>query len=115
MNFTNLLDPASLMFILGSLFSIAAVVRFQASQLSLVADAALPIGLVGFLVGVISMLAAESDPSRIAPALAIAILTVLYAGAIRLLLSDTLNQETSIEHPITGKVLGTLGFLTMTA
>lgn len=115
MNLLNLLDLASLFFILGSLFSIAAVVRFQPSQLRLVADAALPIGLIGFLIGVISMLAAEADSSRIAPALAIAVLTVLYAGTIRLLLADTLNQAAPTEHSMTGKVLGTLGFLAMTA
>ena len=115
MKFTNLLDLASLTFIIGNLLSIAAVVRFQPSQFRLVAEAALPIGLVGFLIGVISMLSAESDPSRIAPALAVAILTVLYAGAVRLLLSDTLHQATSRERSMTGKVSGTLGFLAMTA
>ena len=115
MNFTDLLDLASLTFVLGSLLSITAVVRFQSSQFRLLADAALPAGLVGFLIGVVGMLAAESDPSRIASALAVAILTVLYSGTVRLLLSDTLNQPVSTEHSMIGKILGTLGFLTMTA
>lgn len=115
MDFTDLLDLASLTFVFGSLLSIAAVVRFQSSQFRLLADAALPVGLIGFLIGVVSMLAAESDPSRIAPALAVAILTLLYSGTVRLVLSDTLNRTVSTEHSMTGKVLGTLGFLIMTA
>ena len=114
MSFGYLLDLASLTFIVGSLLSIAAVVRFRPNQFRLLADAALPIGLVGFLIGVVSMLAAVSDPDRIAPALAVAILTVLYSGAVRLVLSDTLNQPVETEHSMTGKVLGTLGFLAMT-
>ena len=71
MSFGYLLDLASLTFIVGSLLSIAAVVRFRPNQFRLLADAALPIGLVGFLIGVVSMLAAVSDPDRIAPALAV--------------------------------------------
>lgn len=114
MSFGSLLDLASLTFIVGSLLSIAAVVRFRPNQFRLLADAALPIGLVGFLIGVVSMLAAVSDPDRIAPALAVAILTVLYSGAVRLVLSDTLNQPVETEHSMTGKALGTLGFLAMT-
>ena len=109
MNLMNLLDLASLFFIVGSLFSIAAVVTFQPSQLRLVADAALPIGLIGFLIGVISMLAAEADSSRIAPALAIAVLTVLYAGTIRLLLADTLNQAAPTEHSMSRQSIGQSG------
>ena len=114
MSFEHLLDLASLTFIVGSLLSIAAVVRFRPKHFRLVADAALPVGLIGFLIGVVSMLAAESSPSRIAPALAVAILTVLYSGVIRLALIDTLNEAGVTEHSMTGKVLGTLGFLAMT-
>ena len=68
MSFEHLLDLASLTFVVGSLLSIAAVVRFRPDQFRLVADAALPVGLVGFLIGAVSMLAAVSDPDRIAPA-----------------------------------------------
>ena len=114
MSFEHLLDLASLTFIVGSLLSIAAVVRFRSNQFRLLADAALPVGLIGFLIGAVSMLAAEASPSRIAPALAVAILTVLYSGAIRLALIDTLNEAKITEHSMTGKVLGTLGFLAMT-
>ena len=110
----HLLDLASLTFVLGGLLSIAAVVRFRPDQFRLVADAALPVGLIGFLIGAVSMLAAVSDPHRVAPALAIAILTVLYSGAVRLVLSDTLSQAVETEHSMTGKVLGTLGFLATT-
>ena len=50
-------------------------------------------GLIGFLIGVISMLAAESNPSQIVPAVAIAILTLVYAGIVRLLFVDSLKQD----------------------
>lgn len=111
MKFAGLVDLASLTFVMGGLLSIAAVVRFRPSQFRLVADAALPVGLVGFLIGVVSMLAAESNPSQIGSALAIAVLTVFYSGATRLILLDTVNQAVVTEHSMTGKVLGTLGFL----
>ena len=78
-------DLKSLVFVVGSLLSVATVVRCKPSECRLVAEAALPVGLAGFLIGVISMLAAESNPSQIAPAVAIAILTLVYAGIMRLL------------------------------
>ena len=89
----SVLDAKSLVFVMGSLLSVAAVVRFRPSECRLVAEAALPVGLAGFLIGVISMLAAESNPSQIAPALAVAILTLVYAGIVRLLFVDSLNQN----------------------
>ena len=70
-------DLKSLVFVVGSLLSVAAAVRFRPSECRLVAEAALPVGLIGFLIGVISMLAAESKPSQIAPDVAIAILTLV--------------------------------------
>ena len=53
----SVLDAASLVFVMGSLLSVAVVVRFRPSECRLVAEAALPVGLAGFLIGVISMLA----------------------------------------------------------
>ena len=88
MTLESVMDAKSLVFVVGSLLSVAAVVRFRPSECRLVAEAALPVGLTGFLIGVISMLAAESNPSQIAPAVAIAILTLVYAGIVRLLLVD---------------------------
>ena len=86
-------DLKSLVFVVGSLLSVAAAVRFKPSGCRLVAEAALPVGLMGFLIGVISMLAAESNPIQIAPAVAIAILTLVYAGIVRLLFVDSLKQD----------------------
>ena len=86
-------DLKSLVFVVGSLLSVAAAVRFRPSGCRLVAEAALPVGLMGFLIGIISMLAAESNPIQIAPAVAIAILTLVYAGIVRLLFVDSLKQD----------------------
>jgi hypothetical protein len=107
------MDAKSLVFVLGSLLSVATVVRFKPAECRLVAEAALPVGLAGFLIGVISMLAAESNPSQIAPAVAIAILTLVYAGIVRLLLVDSLNQDLLETHSVLGKAAGTGGVAIM--
>ena len=93
MTLGSVMDAKSLLFVVGSLLSVATVVRFKPSECRLVAEAALPVGLAGFLIGVIGMLAAESNPSQIAPSVAIAILTLVYAGIVRLLLVDSLNED----------------------
>ena len=113
MTLESVLDAKSLVFVAGSLLSVAAVVRFRPSECRLVAEAALPVGLTGFLIGVISMLAAESNPSQIAPAVAIAILTMVYAGIVRLLLMDSLNQDLLEERSLVSKVVGTGGVIIM--
>ena len=113
MSLESVMDAKSLVFVLGSLLSVAAVVRFRPSECRLVAEAALPVGLTGFLIGVISMLAAESNPSQIAPAVAIAILTLVYAGMVRLLFVDSLNQDLLEERSLVSKVVGTGGVIIM--
>ena len=113
MTLESVLDAASLVFVMGSLLSVAAVVRFRPSECRLVAEAALPVGLAGFLIGVISMLAAESNPSQIAPAVGTAILTVVYAGTVRLLFLDSLNQNLLGSRSIVGKAAGTCGVISM--
>ena len=113
MTLESVLDAKSLVFVVGSLLSVAAVVRFRPSECRLVAEAALPVGLTGFLIGVISMLAAESNPSQIAPAVAIAILTLVYAGIVRLLLVDSLNQDLLETNSLLGKAVGTGGVVIM--
>ena len=113
MTLESVMDAKSLVFVVGSLLSVAAVVRFRPSECRLVAEAALPVGLTGFLIGVISMLAAESNPSQIAPALAIAILTLVYAGIVRLLFVDSLNQDLLETHSLLGKAAGTGGVVIM--
>ena len=113
MTLESVMDAKSLIFVVGSLLSVAAVVRFKPSECRLVAEAALPVGLAGFLIGVISMLAAESNPSQIAPAVAIAILTLVYAGIVRLLLVDSLNQNLLETNSLLGKAAGTGGVVIM--
>ena len=113
MTLESVMDAKSLIFVVGSLLSVAAVVRFKPSECRLVAEAALPVGLAGFLIGVISMLAAESNPSQIAPAVAIAILTLVYAGIVRLLFVDSLNQDLLEAHSLLGKAVGTGGVVIM--
>ena len=113
MTLESVMDAKSLVFVAGSLLSVAAVIRFKPSECRLVAEAALPVGLAGFLIGVISMLAAESNPSQIAPAVAIAILTLVYAGIVRLLLVDSLNLDLLETHSFLGKAAGTGGVVIM--
>jgi len=113
MTLESVMDAKSLIFVMGSLLSVAAVFRFRPSECRLVAEAALPVGLAGFLIGVISMLAAESNPSQIAPAVAIAILTLVYAGIVRLLFVDSLNQDLLETNSLLGKAVGTGGVVIM--
>ena len=113
MTLESVLDVKSLVFVMGSLLSVAAVVRFRPSECRLVAEAALPVGLAGFLIGVISMLAAEYNPSQIAPALAIAILTLVYTGIVRLIFVDSLNQNLLGARSVMGKAAGTGGVIIM--
>ncbi len=113
MTLGSILDAKSLAFVVGSVLSVAAVIRFKPSECRLVAEAALPVGLKGFLIGVISMLGAEYNPSQIAPAVAIAILTLVYAGIVRLLFLDSLNQNLLEAHTLVGKAAGTGGVIFM--
>ena len=113
MTLESVIDAKSLVFVVGSLLSVATVVRFKPSECRLVAEAALPVGLAGFLIGVVGMLAAESNPSQIAPAVAIAILTLVYAGIVRLLLVDSLNEDLLEAHSLLGKATGTGGVVVM--
>ena len=109
----SVLDAKSLVFVMGSLLSVAAVVRFRPSECRLVAEAALPVGLAGFLIGVTSMLAAEYNRDQIAPAVAIAILTMVYTGIVRLLFLDSLNQNLLGARSVVGKAAGTGGVIIM--
>ena len=113
MTLGSVMDAKSLLFVVGSLLSVATVVRFKPSECRLVAEAALPVGLAGFLIGVIGMLVAESNPSQIAPSVAIAILTLVYAGIVRLLLVDSLNEDLLEAHSFLGKAAGTGGVVIM--
>lgn len=92
MGFDSIVDAVSALYVFGSLIIAGILMRIRGDQLRLLWELSLPLGLIGFLVGVVSMLAAASDPAQIAPALAIAVLTVVYASAVRLLLTDTRFQ-----------------------
>lgn len=89
MDFGSLIDAASAVFVFGGIATLSAVLRLRPNELRLPYEVSLPLGLVGFLIGVIGMLAAESNPAQIAPGTAIAILTVVYGGVVRLFLADT--------------------------
>ena len=109
--FDSIVDAVSALYVLGSLIVAGILMRIRGDQLRLLWELSLPLGLIGFLVGVVSMLAAASDPAQIAPALAIAVLTVVYASAIRLLLTDTRFLPLDFSLPVTAKVLGSAVFL----
>ena len=89
MEFGSLVDTASAVFVFGSIAALSLVMRLRPEGLRLIYEVSVPLGLIGFLIGVISMLAAESNPAQIPPGIAIAILTVAYGGLVRLFLADT--------------------------
>lgn len=65
-------------------------------------DAAPAFGMIGTLVGLVQMLAAMDDPSKIGPAMAIALLTTLYgalvANLVCLPISDKLSAKIDVEE-----------------
>jgi len=111
LEFGSIVDTVSALYVFGSLIVAGILMRIRTGQLRLLWELSLPLGLIGFLVGVVSMLAAVSDPAQIAPALAIAVLTVVYASAVRLLLTDSQFVPLDFSLPLTAKVLGSAVFL----
>lgn len=111
MAFDSLVDAASAVFVFGSLAVLALAMRLRIDGLRLIYEISLPVGLVGFLIGVISMLAAESDPGQIAPALAIAVLTIVYSGIVRILLIETESLALPTELSNAAKMLSSAGIL----
>ncbi|MEL0007549.1 MAG: hypothetical protein VW686_09450, partial [Luminiphilus sp.] len=97
MEFDGLLDAASAVFVFGGITLLALAMRLRVDGLRLIYEVSLPLGLVGFLIGTISMLAAASNPTQVAPALAIALLTVAYAGGVRILFADTASLSFATE------------------
>jgi hypothetical protein len=116
MEFGSLVDTASAVFVFGGIAGLSLVMRLRPEALRLVYEVSVPLGLIGFLIGVIGMLAAESNPAQIPPAIAIAILTVVYGGIVRLFLADTetLTFATEASSP-TAKALGSAVMLAMMA
>lgn len=114
MEFQSLMDAASAVFIFGGFAALSLVMRLRSDGLRLIYEMSLPLGLTGFLIGVISMLATEYNPAQIAPALAIAVLTVVYASIVRLLLTDTEALKFPTESSsLASKVLGSVVLLSM--
>jgi hypothetical protein len=113
MSLDSILDAKTLLFILGMLMSIALAGRFNKSCLRLVWETSLPVGLLGLLIGVISMLAALAEPSGIAPAAAVALMALLYVGTVRLLLSDAHDQPLSVDSSPGIKLASTAGVAAM--
>ncbi len=71
----------SIVFIALSISVIAAVSRFNAEDSLLLCAKYLPyVGLIGFFIGIILMLQHLSEPRLIGPAIAISLLTLLYAN-----------------------------------
>jgi len=107
MDFGPLVDTVSAVFVFGGLAGLSLVMRLRQEGLRLTYEVSLPLGLIGFLIGVIGMLAAESNPAQIAPGIAIAILTLVYAGVVRLFLidMDLLTFATDASSPA-AKALG---------
>ena len=67
-----------------------------------IGDAAPAFGMIGTLVGLVAMLANMDDPSKIGPAMAIALLTTLYgaiiANLVCLPIADKLELKSKIEE-----------------
>ena len=80
--YSGLLDASSFIFVLASLAGFALTSSFSKASLTIVADLAYPVGLLGSLLGWVIMLTNLSDPQAVGPALAISFLTVLYAAVI---------------------------------
>jgi hypothetical protein len=114
MEFDGLLDAASAVFVFGGITLLALAMRLRVDGLRLIYEVSLPLGLVGFLIGIISLLAAASNPTQVAPALAIALLTVAYAGGVRILFADTasLSFATEASSPL-AKASGSAVILAM--
>jgi len=105
----SLIDAKSLLFIAGMLSCFLVVGEFKKSSLRLLWEVSLPVGLLGFLMGVVSMLAAVADLSGVAPAMAVAMMTLLYSGLVRVLLSDTHDQPLVVDASIAVRLAGSAG------
>ena len=109
----SLLDAKALLFIAGMLFCFLVVGEFKKSSLRLLWEVSLPVGLLGFLMGVVSMLAAVADLSGVAPAMAVALITLLYAGLVRVLLSDAHDYPLVVDASTALRLAGSAGLLAM--
>ena len=109
--YSEIVDLASLYFVVGSLAGFALTASFSRASLTVVVDLAYPVGLLGTLIGLVSMLQNMSDPKAIGPAMAISFLPVLYAAVIHGLASGRSRDLSEIDSTFVKKLLGSLAFV----
>jgi hypothetical protein len=91
----SLFDLPSLLLVgLGLLFA-ALSGRFTRASLTVMDAVVLPVGLVGTLIGLVQMLQQMDDPTKIGPALSVAMHTALYAAFAKICLQARLASEAS--------------------
>jgi hypothetical protein len=109
--YSGVVDLASLVFVVGSLASLALTASFSRASVTIVVDLAYPVGLLGTLIGLVSMLQNISDPKAIGPAMAIALLTVFYAAVVHGLASGRTRDLSEIDSTFAKKLMGSLVFV----
>ena len=109
--YSGIVDLASLVFVVGSLASLALTASFSRASVTIVVDLAYPVGLLGSLLGWVAMLQNISDPKAIGPAMAISFLTVLYAALVHGLASGRTRDLSEIDSTFAKKLMGSLVFV----
>lgn len=109
--YSGLLDASSFIFVLASLAGFALTASFSKASLTIVADLAYPVGLLGSLLGWVIMLTNLYDPQAVGPAFAISFLTVLYAAVIHGLASGRSRDLSGIGSTLVKKLLGSFIFV----
>jgi len=109
--YSGLIDASSFIFVLASLAGFALTSSFSKASLTIVADLAYPVGLLGSLLGWVIMLTNLSDPQAVGPALAISFLTVLYAAVIHGLASGRSRDLSGIGSTLVKRLLGSFIFV----
>jgi hypothetical protein len=86
--------PSLLVVVLGLLFA-ALSGRFTRASLTVMDAVVLPVGLVGTLIGLVQMLQQMDDPTKIGPAISLALYTALYAAFAKICLQARLTSKAS--------------------
>ncbi|MEC7368944.1 MAG: hypothetical protein VX709_06635 [Pseudomonadota bacterium] len=111
--YSEIVDLASLYFVVGSLAGFALTASFSRASRTIVVDLAYPVGLLGSLIGWVGILQNMSDPKAIGPAMAISFLTVLYAAVIHGLASGRSRDLSEIDSTFAKKLVGSLAFVVL--
>jgi len=109
--YSGILDAASFVIVVGGLAGFALTASFSRASVTIVVDLAYPVGLLGTLIGLVSMLQNMSDPKAIGPAMAISFLPVLYAAVIHGLASGRSRDLSEIDSTFVKKLVGSLVFV----